>query len=334
MILAAGLGSRLGVLTDERPKPLLPICDVPVIRYAIALLAGHGIRELIVNLHHLGELIEAELGSGADQGVRIRYSREAPHILGTGGGMKHALAQGLLDADQPFVAVNGKIVFDLDLGAVLAQHHESRALATLVVRADPEARRWGAIGVRDGRVVSILPAAAEPGVSEHMFTGVQVIEPALLRRLPDGEACILRQGYIPALAAGEHLAAYVAPGYFQEHSTPARYLEGNLNLLGGRVTLPYAPGPLTGVNPTATIAGARIVEPVRNRSGRAARRGRHGRPRRRGRARGARRSGGAPAPHRGLVGSARRGQSRRRHRDPADRRQGIAPPKMESPPAP
>ena len=77
LVLAAGLGTRLGPLSDERPKPLVPVCDLPLIRYAIALLAGHGVTEIAVNLHHKGELIERELGTGADLGVSITYSREA-----------------------------------------------------------------------------------------------------------------------------------------------------------------------------------------------------------------------------------------------------------------
>jgi len=84
LVLAAGLGTRLGALSDERPKPMIPVCDVPLIRYAVALLAGHGVTEIAVNLHHKGALIETELGSGADLGVSITYSHE-PVILGTGG---------------------------------------------------------------------------------------------------------------------------------------------------------------------------------------------------------------------------------------------------------
>ncbi|HEX4460770.1 MAG TPA: sugar phosphate nucleotidyltransferase, partial [Polyangia bacterium] len=80
LILAAGFGTRLGALSDERPKPLLPVCDIPLIRYAVALLRGHGITEVAVNLHHRGELIRAELGDG------FHYSEEST-ILGTGGGI-------------------------------------------------------------------------------------------------------------------------------------------------------------------------------------------------------------------------------------------------------
>src|SRR5262245_42821527 len=111
MILAAGFGTRLGALSDERPKPLLPVAAVPLIRYVVALLRGHGIHEIVINLHHRGDLIEADLGDGAALGVRIAYSREET-ILGTGGGIKRALPLLAPEGDtaEPFFVVNGKIL--------------------------------------------------------------------------------------------------------------------------------------------------------------------------------------------------------------------------------
>lgn len=241
MILAAGFGTRLGGLSDLRPKPLLPVCDVALLRYALALLRGHGVRDVIVNLHHRGELIEAELGG------EVAYSREET-ILGTGGGIRRASP---FFGGETFAVMNGKIVLELDLDAVLAHHRRTGALATLVVREDPDAARWGAIDVGpDGMVRGMLGAGAT------MFTGVHLIEPRLLELLPaEGESCIVRQAYLPALAQGLPVAAYVARGYFFEHSTPERYLRGNLNLLGGGVTLAHPPGPLRGVDPTAQVEG-------------------------------------------------------------------------------
>lgn len=258
MILAAGLGTRLGALSDERPKPLLPVADAPLIRYAVALLHGHGVRDLVVNLHHRGELIERELGDGAALGVSVRYSREE-RILGTGGGIRHALP---LLGDEPFVVMNGKVVFELDLGDVLARHRATGAGVTIVVREDPEAHRWGAIDAPPGggRVRGLLGAGA------YMYTGVQVLDPALVARLPDdgAERCIVRRGWAPWLAEGVHLEAYVAPGYFMEHSTPERYLQGNINVLRGLPHLRFPPGELTGIDPSARIhASSIIIPPVR-----------------------------------------------------------------------
>ena len=263
MLLCAGLGTRLGALSDERPKPMLPVCDLPILRFGIAQLVAHGIRDVVINVHHRGDVIERELGDGAALGARIRYSPEQV-ILGTGGGLKRALP--LLDpdgTDAPFVSMNGKLIFDVDLTALVdAFHRDPAALGMMVVRRVPDAVAWGAVDVRpDGphlRVRDVL------GDGQHMFCGVHVTRPSVVARLPDGEACMIRQGYLPWLRGGAPVAAFEhADGYFAEHSTPARYLESNWALLDG-AALRHPPGPLAGVDATATVAaGAEVRGPVR-----------------------------------------------------------------------
>jgi NDP-sugar pyrophosphorylase family protein len=101
-----------------------------------------------------------------------------------------------------------------------------------------------------------------------MFTGIHVVEPALLDRLRPVFSDVIRDAYIPALLAGETIRAEVLPGYFAEHSTPERYLEGNLALLRDPALVPHPPGPLVGVDPGARVdPSARIVGPVRVEGG-------------------------------------------------------------------
>lgn len=265
MLLCAGLGTRLGALSDERPKPMLPVCDVPIVRFGIAQLVGHGIRDVVINLHHRGDVVERELGDGSRFGARIQYTHE-PELLGTGGGLKHALA--LLDPDgrdEPFVSMNGKLIFDVDLTALLAAHAAAGpgVLGTMVVRRVPDAVAWGAVDVDDGlRVRNIL------GDGRHMFCGVHVTRPSVVARLPDGEACMIRQGYLPWLRGGEVVRAYEHErGYFAEHSTPARYLESNRALLDG-ADLRFPPAELAGIDPAADVgAGVTVREPVRVAAG-------------------------------------------------------------------
>ncbi len=256
IILAAGLGTRLGGLSDERPKPLLPVCDVPLIRYAVALLRGHGIDEIAVNLHHRGELIRAELGEG------FHYSEER-EILGTGGGLVKIadwLTRGGRDS---FVVVNGKIVCDVDLRATLRHHDATNAVATMVLREVPDAEKWGAIHVDDaGRVTRIVGQGA-PSAHACMFTGVHVISPRLVARLPPtGESDSIRQGYIPALLDGERIEGIRYAGYWHEHSTPERYLQGNWNLLSGSVRLTHPPAALRAISPSATIEPGAQLSPL------------------------------------------------------------------------
>jgi NDP-sugar pyrophosphorylase family protein len=264
MLLCAGLSTRLGRLGSERPKPMLPVCGVPILAYGITNLVAHGITELVINTHHRPELIEREIGDGRRFGARIRYVHE-PVILGTGGGLKHALP--MLDPDgrdEPFVSLNGKLIFDLDVTRLIAAYRAAGdILGMMVVRRVPDARDWGAVDVRiDGRgpyVADIL------GDGQHMFCGVHVTRPSVMARLPDGEADSIRQGYLPWLRGGERVAAYEHDdgGYFAEHSTPERYLASNWALLGG-AALRHPPSKLAGIDPTARIhPGAVIVPPVK-----------------------------------------------------------------------
>lgn len=263
MLLCAGLSTRLGALGAERPKPMLPVCGVPILAYGIANLVAHGITELVINTHHLGDVIKRELGDGRVWGARITYIHEE-QILGTGGGLKHALH--LLDPegrDEPFVSCNGKLIFDVDFNALVGAYRRALAddpalLGMMVVRRDPEAVAWGAVDVRDGRVHDIL------GTGEHMFCGVHVTRPSVVARLPEGDACMVRQGYLPWLRDGGVVRAFEHEGgYFAEHSTPERYLESNRALLGG-ARLRNPPGRLAGIDPTARIhPSASIALPVK-----------------------------------------------------------------------
>jgi mannose-1-phosphate guanylyltransferase len=265
-LLCAGLSTRLGKVSAERPKPMLPVCGYPILAYGISNLVAHGVRDIVINTHHRADVIRDELGDGSRFGARIQYIHEEK-LLGTGGGITHALH--LLDpdnTDEPFISHNGKLIFDLDVTALVEQYRAARsqhgALGTLVVQRVPNAKDWGAVQVeyddRGPRVTNIL------GDGNHMFCGVHITRPSVMRRLPDGECDSLRQGYIPWMHAGEFVGAYEHEGgYFAEHSTPERYLASNWALLGGQ-SLRNPPGPLTGVDPSAHVdSTATIVPPVR-----------------------------------------------------------------------
>jgi mannose-1-phosphate guanylyltransferase len=131
MVLCAGFGTRLRPLTDKLPKPLVPLCGLPLLRYNFALLKNAGVRDLAINTHHLA----AEMEKGAREiaaqlSLGIQVSREDKHILGTGGGVRRA--QAMLGAGT-FFLLNGDMLFDVDLVAALAAHRAARAVATMVL---------------------------------------------------------------------------------------------------------------------------------------------------------------------------------------------------------
>lgn len=269
MLLAAGRSTRLGALGRSLPKPLVPVCGHPPLAFGLAACVRAGIRDVVVNLFHHGDLIRQAVGDGAAWGARVTYSTEVD-LLGTGGGI--AQARPLLD-EGPVLVMNAKVVADIDLAALVAAHRATGADATLVLRDDPNARAWGAISAdATGRVTGILdarsPRPPQGPVIERMFTGIQIMGPALRDRLRPVFSDSVRDGYIPALREGADIRAVVLPGYFAEHSTPARYLAGNLALLRQPELLPHPPGPLVGVDAAARVdPGARLVAPVRIAAG-------------------------------------------------------------------
>jgi NDP-sugar pyrophosphorylase family protein len=266
MILAAGYGTRLGELTRVRPKPMLPICGAPLCRWAVLWLRAQGVREIVINLHHLGEQIAAELGDGSALGVSIAYSHEEGLILGTGGGLREA--KQLLDDghDTPIVVVNGKILVDLELAPVLAAHRARAAEATMVLRTDAEGI-WGgtlAVDSNTGTLATFL-GETRPGASPGptmMFAGIHVMQPSFIDRVPpEGEQCIVRTAYRQLFHESRGINVHVHDGYWWEHSTIERYLQGIANVLDGRVQLPWAERPVTGVDPSAIIEAGVEIDP-------------------------------------------------------------------------
>jgi mannose-1-phosphate guanylyltransferase len=267
MILAAGRSTRLGTIGMALPKPLLPICGYPAITYVIELCKRAGLGDIVINLHHHGDKIGQALGDGSRFGVRVRYSVEE-ELLGTGGALWKARA---MFAPGPVLVINGKVAADIDLKEVLAAHGDAPegTVATMVLREDPNPELWAPIGIdTTSAVFSIRGKRADRtalgAVLPRMFTGIHVVTPALLDRLPEGVSDVIGDAYIPALLAGDRIGSLTMRGYFAEHSTPERYLAGNFDLLQNPSLLPQAPGSLVGIDPGARVdAGAQIRHPVR-----------------------------------------------------------------------
>lgn len=242
MILAAGLGTRLAPLTTLLPKPLVPVAGIPNIVRLLRHLRTSGVCDVVINTHHLAEVLESTLGNGSAFGVSIVYSRE-DDLLGTGGGIKRALP---LLGDETFVVLNGDALFLPDLGAMVETHRRAEVIATLVVRQDDDAERHGAVGVDNtGRVRYLLGSGERTSESRsYMFTGAHVLEPAIGAYLPDS-GCIVRRTYQPLVEARAALCGHVHGGAFFDLGTVQRYLAANLAVVTGRATIPgYSPSDL------------------------------------------------------------------------------------------
>jgi len=234
MLLAAGLGERLKPLTEKVPKPLVPVGGRPMVFYVLDLLAAAGIAQVHMNTHHLGTQVRAAVGDGAAWGIEVRYHPERV-ILGTGGGLKAAVAAAPGLAADDFVMINGDVLTDADLLALIARHRAGGALATLLLRDDPEAARYGVIGTDAAdRVRRFLEVDTGGAVHERMFTGVQVLSPGILAHMPRAEVFPITDAYKAALAAGAPLLGPAHPGYWADLGTPERLLRAEADLARGR----------------------------------------------------------------------------------------------------
>lgn len=217
MLLAAGLGTRLRPVTDTLPKPLIPINGLPLIFYNLALLKKHGLTDVVINLHHLGDQIKDLLGNGKDFGFHFRYSFEKT-ILGTGGGILKARPHFKKES---FLVMNGDIIADFNLKPMLQSHSEKKSMATLAVISSPLALKAGPVYIDSAqRIRGILEKPdVRAQVEPTLFSGIHIVNPLLLEKQKKGFSCIVRQIYRPAIANHLYLKAYRLKGYWSDLGT-------------------------------------------------------------------------------------------------------------------
>lgn len=231
MVLAAGLGTRMRPLTLDRAKPVLPVLNRPLLHWTLEMLAAHGVKEVMINLHHLPRTVRAAVGDGRAFGMKVSYSYER-EILGTAGGPRK-VRRWL--GDDPVLLLNGDVVFDFDLTALRRRHARAGAPATLALIANPDPRRYSAVVTGpDGTVRSLagLPRPARGAIS--MFTGVHILDPALLDRLPPGPADTVRDLYAPLIAEGRPPLGVRVRGPWYDLGSPSLYLDSHHSLLVSR----------------------------------------------------------------------------------------------------
>ncbi|MFT5357225.1 MAG: mannose-1-phosphate guanylyltransferase [Polyangiales bacterium] len=225
MIFAAGKGTRLSPLTDERPKPGVPFCNRPLMCEALDVLARAGITEVVANTHHLGGELPRLMEGHVPAGMELRFVHETK-LLGTGGGLANARS---LFGDEAVVVINGDIDFQPDLAAAIADHERSGALATMVLAPHPDPHRMGAVELDSaGRVRRLVgrPERDEE-LSAYMFTGVQVLSQDALSDMPK-EGCIIRHAYRKWIDGDSLVRGFVSSADFSDLGTLPDYLEGHL----------------------------------------------------------------------------------------------------------
>jgi NDP-sugar pyrophosphorylase family protein len=224
MLLAAGRGVRFRPVTEVIPKPLFPFLNVPLVRAHLARLAEAGIREVGINLHHLGDAIETHLAAHPMPLPRVRFFRE-PVILGTAGALANA-ADWLADDD--FLVVNADAAIDPDFPALLTRHRDSRRAATLLVTENSEPARFTPLASEGDRIVAFGGQSPWP----LLYTGVCVLAPRVLSRIAAGERSLVADLWQPLLNEGrEEIGWLLHDQPFSDLGTPRDFLRATRQAL-------------------------------------------------------------------------------------------------------
>lgn len=230
LILAGGEGTRLRPLTYTVPKPMLPLANRPHIAYVIDWLARHGVDDVIISCGFLAEGMRTGIAE-LEPGVRIRYAEE-PEARGTAGAIR--FAEEMLG--ERFLVLNGDILCDLDLSALIGQHRDRGAQATIALYPVGDPSGYGLVHRReDGEITDFLEKPDRGQIdTDEINAGAYLLERSVLDRIPPERAVSIEHEVFPYLV-GAGLYGIRLEGYWTDIGTPDRFLEANWDILEGRV---------------------------------------------------------------------------------------------------
>ncbi len=236
VILVGGEGRRLRPLTDTRPKPMMPLVDRPFVAHQLDQLRRFGVTDVIFSCGYRPEALEGHFGDGANLRMRLRYVVD-PIPLGTAGAVKNA--EPLLGDGQVLV-LNGDVLTDLDLAALVAWHDAAGVAGTLALTPVTDPSRYGLVRLHsDRRVEEFLekpgPDELRPGEPFLVNAGTYLLEREVLDQIPAGEPCSIERDIFPGLARAGRLAGYPSDSYWRDIGTPDSYLQAHLDVLAGAV---------------------------------------------------------------------------------------------------
>ncbi|MCS6919812.1 MAG: mannose-1-phosphate guanyltransferase [Fimbriimonadales bacterium] len=265
VVMAGGEGSRLRPITANRPKPLAPVVNRPIMEHILLLLKAQGIMEVVATVYYLADAIQGYFGDGSDWGVAIHYSLEDTP-LGTAGSVKQA-EEHLRDGT--FVIISGDALTDIDLKPALEFHKRNGATATLVLARVPNPLEFGVVITReDGRITRFLEKPSWSEVfSDTVNTGIYILEPEIFDYMEPEKPYDFSQDLFPLLLReNKPLYGYVMEEYWSDIGSLQQYREAHQDLLNRKVRLSIpgeekTPGVWMGAGATID-PGAEIVPPV------------------------------------------------------------------------
>lgn len=259
LVLTAGLATRLRPLSLVRAKAVLPVAGEPLVVRILRALRDAGIRDAVLNLHHLPASITAQVGEGLQIDMRVRYSWESP-VLGSAGGPRKALS--ILGAGT-FLIVNGDTLTDASIAGLTAEHARSRALVTMAVVPNTEPGKYGGVVVDDAGCVTGFVGRGSDRQSWH-FVGLQAVEPEAFTSVPDDTPYESVGTLYPALIAAHpgRVRAFRTQATFFDIGTPRDYVDTSFRLApdAGRATWWMGAG--CRLDPAATLTRSILWDDV------------------------------------------------------------------------
>ncbi len=231
ILLVGGFGTRLKPLTDESPKPMLPVAGLPVTEHQILAAKRAGIHTLVLATSYLAEVFTPYFGDGAKWGMKILYAVEK-EPLGTGGAIRNAAE--LLGRDEPVVIFNGDVLSRHSIADQIKFHTDNKADVTLHLIDVEDARAFGCVPTdADGRVTAFLEKMDTP-VTNSINAGCYVFSPEVIDQIPLGKVVSVERETFPALvASGRPVFGYQEQSYWLDVGTPAALFQGSRDLVEG-----------------------------------------------------------------------------------------------------
>ncbi|HWA53916.1 MAG TPA: NDP-sugar synthase [Solirubrobacterales bacterium] len=261
IVLVGGEGTRLRPLTETVPKPALTLVDRPFLAYMIEWLAAHGVSEVVLACGFLPDVLrEALAGEEERAGVSIRFVVE-PERRGTAGAIRFAadeLGEGLEDR---FLALNGDVLTDLDLTALLRSHEERGARASIALHPVEDSAAYGLVRSGEAGAVEAFLEKTGEAVPGEVNAGMYVLERSVLELIPPSEEVSIERDVFPRLV-GDGLHGLLLDGYWMDIGTPERYLQASWDILEGKVETrvePTSPGALIAAD--AEVAEGATIGP-------------------------------------------------------------------------
>jgi mannose-1-phosphate guanylyltransferase len=257
VVLVGGFGTRLRPLTNTRPKQMLPIVNRPMIEHVVGHLADHGVDDVVLSMGYRPDAFASAYPSGRCAGATLHYAVE-PEPLDTAGAIRFAARDAGIDGR--FLVVNGDILTDVDLTALVAFHDERGAEGTIHLFPVDDPSRFGVVPTDEkGRVTAFVEKPPRDEAPTNLINaGTYVLEASVLDRIPGGRKVSVERETFPAMAADGTLYAWPGATYWLDTGTPEQYLRAQIDLLEGvRGT------PVDGIHPTAEVSpDATVVRSV------------------------------------------------------------------------